>query len=78
MHDETMPHLTMNQATWDRALRISLGLAMFALGISGLVSDDVGGFLRVASLVPIAIGAMGVCPLYALFGFRTCREDEAS
>jgi hypothetical protein len=78
MHDETMPHLSMNQATWDRVLRIGLALTMFVVGMSGLVTEDVGVFLRVASLVPFAIGAMGVCPVYALFGFSTCREESGS
>jgi hypothetical protein len=51
----------------DRILRIVLGLALIGLTVTGNVG--VWGWLGV---VPLATGAIGWCPPYAIFGFNTC------
>ena len=51
----------------DRILRIVLGLALIGLTLTGNIG--VWGWLGV---VPLATGAIGWCPPYAIFGFNTC------
>lgn len=51
----------------DRVLRIVGGLVLIGLAATGTVSW--WGWLGV---VPLATGALGWCPPYALFGFNTC------
>jgi membrane protein implicated in regulation of membrane protease activity len=51
----------------DRILRIAIGLVLIALAATGTVRW--WGWL---GLVPLATGALGWCPPYALFGFSTC------
>ncbi len=51
----------------DRILRIVLGLALIGLTLTGNIG--VWGWLGV---VPLATGAIGWCPPYAIFGFSTC------
>lgn len=51
----------------DRILRIVLGLVLIGLTVTGNVG--VWGWLGV---VPLATGAIGWCPPYAIFGFSTC------
>ena len=51
----------------DRILRIVLGLVLIALTLTGTIG--VWGWLGV---VPLATGAIGWCPRYAIFGWNTC------
>ncbi|MDD2810649.1 DUF2892 domain-containing protein [Rhodoferax sp.] len=51
----------------DRILRIVLGLVLLGLTLMGTIG--VWGWLGV---VPLATGAIGWCPPYAIFGFNTC------
>lgn len=51
----------------DRIARIVIGLVLIGLAATGTVG--VWGWLGV---VPLATGALGWCPPYAIFGFSTC------
>lgn len=51
----------------DRILRIALGLALIGLTLTGTIG--LWGWLGV---VPLATGAIGWCPPYALLGLSTC------
>lgn len=51
----------------DRILRIVVGLVLIGLAATGTVG--VWGWLGV---VPLATGALGWCPPYAILGFNTC------
>ena len=52
----------------DRTLRIVAGLALIALTATGTIGP--WGWIGV---VPLATGALGWCPAYTLFGFKTCK-----
>ncbi len=51
----------------DRILRIVIGLVLVGLAANGSV-----GWWGWLGLVPLATGAIGWCPPYALFGWNTC------
>jgi len=51
----------------DRILRIVIGLVLVGLAATGTV-----GWWGWLGLVPLATGALGWCPPYAIFGFNTC------
>lgn len=51
----------------DRILRIVIGLVLIGLAVTGTVG--VWGWL---GIVPLATGAIGWCPPYAIFGWNTC------
>lgn len=51
----------------DRILRIVLGLVLIGLTLTGNIG--MWGWLGV---VPLATGAIGWCPPYAILGFSTC------
>jgi len=62
-----------NEATWDRALRVVLGLALLSLTLWG--PKTLWGLV---GLVPLATGLVGTCPLYSLFGVGTCARTPAA
>lgn len=58
--------LKKNVGTFDRALRIILGLALLvAYAMTGSVWLLIG-------IVPLATGLISSCPLYSIFGLSTC------
>jgi len=56
-----------NEAGWDRALRVIVGLALLAMVVVGPQS-----WWGLVGLVPLLTGALGHCPLYQLLGLSTC------
>ena len=59
--------MTPNVGGIDRILRIVLGLVLIGLTLTGTIGA--WGWLGV---VPLATGAIGWCPPYAIFGWNTC------
>ena len=60
--------MTHNEASWDRKARMVLGVGLLALAFVG--PHTLWGLL---GLVPLATGAVGLCPLYRALGISTNR-----
>lgn len=63
----------VNEAGWDRIVRVVLGIALLYLGWAGVVTGGWGTFLKVIGFVPLLTGLVGYCPLYALLKVRTSK-----
>jgi hypothetical protein len=61
----------VNEAGWDRVVRVLVGLGLIALWLGGVVTGVWGMALGLLGLAPLLTGLIGFCPLYALFKFRT-------
>jgi hypothetical protein len=57
----------INEGALDRTLRVILGVAVLSLVFIG--PQTPWGWL---GLVPLITGLVGTCPVYTLFGLRTC------
>jgi len=59
-----------NVGSFDRILRIVVGLAL----IAGFFLNTDGSYrwLYLLGVIPLATGLMSTCPLYSIFGFSTC------
>jgi len=60
-----------NEAAWDRAIRVIVGLVLLSLTIVGPHT-----LLGLVGLIPLATGLWGFCPLYKLFGVSTCSTPK--
>jgi hypothetical protein len=68
----------MNEAGWDRAVRVVLGVALMIVGF-GVVGGTGGTVLGIVAIVPLLTGIVGWCPLYTVLGIRTNgRRDQAA
>lgn len=56
-----------NVGSLDRAARVVVGLVLIGLTLTGTVGA--WGWL---GIVPLATGAIGWCPPYAMLGWNTC------
>ena len=69
--------MTSNVGTIDRVLRAALGVGLLYLAfLSGLPAFD-GTILKygaaIVGVVMLIVAATRVCPIYSIFGFKTCR-----
>ena len=60
-----------NEASWDRALRVVLGLLMIYLGWFVLGDGLVAAVFKIFGFIPLITGLIGWCPFYTLFGLAT-------
>jgi hypothetical protein len=58
--------MSVNEAGWDRALRVILGMGLLALTVVG--PRSMWGLI---GLLPLLTGIVGVCPVYSLLGVST-------
>jgi len=62
----------INEAGWDRVLRVLLGAVLLYLGWAGVVGGTLGLVFKVFGFVPLLTGLVGWCAVYSLFGVSTC------
>jgi len=63
----------INEAGWDRIVRIVLGVALLYLGWAGVVTGGWGTFAKFIGFVPLLTGLIGFCPIYAILKVRTIK-----
>jgi hypothetical protein len=67
--------MTPNVGTFDRVLRVVVGLALIAaaFGLYGPAYQTIWGWV---GLVPLVTGFVGWCPAYTLIGVDTCKATQ--
>jgi hypothetical protein len=68
----------VNEAGWDRALRIIAAAVLLFLGFGGVIGGTAGTIIGIIGFVPLLTGLFGWCPLYAVFHFRTNKKQDAT
>jgi len=63
--------MKLNESGMDRIIRVILGIALVGLDLGGVISGWVGIVSLVVGIVLVLTGAVGFCPLYAMFKLRT-------
>jgi DUF2892 family protein len=64
----------LNVASWDRIVRVLLGVVLMVVGFGGVVPGLWGMALGLVGLIPLITGFVGFCPLYFVFKFRTLKK----
>ena len=64
-----------NMGNLDRLIRGMLAATIGALYFKGVVTGLLGTILLILAVVFVLVSLVGFCPLYALFGFRTCKNS---
>lgn len=65
----------VNQASWDRVVRIILGIILLVLYFTGTVSGTWGIVLMVIGFIALLTGIIGICPAYLLLKMRTNKGE---
>jgi hypothetical protein len=65
-----------NMGSTDKIIRIVIAAILGVLYYTGTISGTLGIVLLVLAGVFIATSLISFCPLYAIFGIRTCPVKE--
>jgi len=63
-----------NEAMFDRALRVVVGLTLLTLGWGNFVGGTLGTVFQWLGFVPLLTGLTGFCPLYSIIGYNGCKR----
>jgi len=63
--------MKVNEASWDRIVRVLLGAVLLYLGFGGVVGGTLGLVVGIIGFIPLLTGLFGWCPLYALLKIST-------
>ncbi|MBI5965779.1 MAG: DUF2892 domain-containing protein [Chloroflexi bacterium] len=63
--------MKLNESNVDRIIRVLAGVVLLYLGFGGALSGALAGVADVLGVVMLLTGALGFCPLYAIFKFST-------
>ncbi|MDZ7691859.1 MAG: DUF2892 domain-containing protein [Balneolaceae bacterium] len=69
--------LTKNMGNADRIIRTILAILFGVLYYTGVTSGTLGIVLIVLGVVFLLTSFISFCPLYAPFGIRTCKTEQA-
>lgn len=59
----------------DRVIRILVAIAITLLYMNGVITGTLGIVLLIVGGIFLATSLINFCPLYALFGIRTCKVE---
>ena len=68
-----------NEGTIDRILRVALAMVLLPVGLfllGGLQGSLLGLLVAGLSMLPLATGLTGFCPLYVPFGISTLGKEK--
>ncbi|MEQ8336906.1 MAG: DUF2892 domain-containing protein [Cyclobacteriaceae bacterium] len=61
-----------NMGSADRIIRISIAAIVAVLYFTGTITGTVGAVLLVLGGIFLVTSLVSFCPIYAIFGYRTC------
>lgn len=66
--------MTKNMSSADRIIRVIIAAIVAILYFTGTISGTIGIVLMVVAGVFLLTSIISFCPIYALFGFKTCKN----
>ena len=61
----------INEAGWDRIVRVILGVVLLILAFSNIVTGGLSTLFIIVGILALLTGLSGICPAYMLLKFRT-------
>ena len=65
-----------NMGNIDRIVRILIAAVVAVLYFTNVISGTVAIVLGVLAIIFVATSLVSFCPLYAIFGFKTCPTEQ--
>ena len=66
-----------NMGSYDKLIRLSVAIVLIILYYNGVLAGTLGIIGLVVALIFTVTSLIGFCPLYAIFGIKTCKKEEA-
>lgn len=68
--------MNKNVGIIDRAIRLGIATVLILLFFTGVVGGVLGYVALGVAAIFIITGLVGTCPIYSLFGVKTCRTSN--
>ncbi|MEI8087813.1 MAG: DUF2892 domain-containing protein [Paludibacter sp.] len=65
-----------NMGSYDKLVRLSVAIVLIILYYKGVLMGTLGIIALVVALIFTVTSLIGFCPLYAVFGIKTCKKEE--
>jgi len=65
-----------NMGTIDRIVRVVIALVIVALYFAGMLSGTTAIILLIVAGIFIITSLISICPLYLIFGIKTCKVEK--
>ena len=65
-----------NMGTTDKLIRLTIAIVLIVLYWRQVLTDTWGIIALVVALVFTLTSLISFCPLYAIFGIKTCKKEE--
>jgi len=66
-----------NMGSTDKIIRIIVALAVAGLFFANIIAGTLGIILLVLAIVFVLTSLISFCPLYTIFGIKTCCKDNS-
>ncbi len=66
--------MKLNESNTDRLVRVVAGIVLLFLGVGGTLNGTTAIVAGVLGVILLLTGAIGFCPLYALFKLSTLKK----
>ena len=66
--------MKLNESNVDRIIRVVAGIVLLYLGFGGALAGGLAVVADVLGVVLLLTGAVGFCPLYAIFKLSTLKK----
>ena len=65
-----------NMGSADKLIRLSIAIVLIVLYWRNILTDTLGIVALIVALIFTVTSLIGFCPLYTLFGIKTCKKAE--
>ena len=65
-----------NMGSYDKLIRLTIAILLIILYYNGVLAGTLGTIALVVALIFTVTSLVGFCPLYAIFGIKTCKKEE--
>lgn len=66
-----------NMGSYDKLIRLVVAIVLIVLYYKGVLHGKLGIIALVIALVFTVTSLISFCPLYTLFGIKTCKDEKS-
>lgn len=70
-------NMKKNMGSYDKLIRLSIAISLIILYYNDILKDTLGIIALIVALIFTVTSLISFCPLYSIFGIKTCKKEES-